>query len=246
VDKLFLQDLTAAEVIEGWVARAPVGLAFLDAECRYVRVNDALAALHELAPEDHVGRHVNEVGGEVSGRIRSAFERVLSQGETVIDVPLDASMLPGSGPGEHWTGSYYPLRDTDGHVRGIVYIVAELAEPGQASRQPDISEQGLRLALEGTETGLWEWDIAANAIRWSDKVGPLHGLPLESQPRDYETYLSEAVHPEDRDRLNDAVERAVRYGEGYELEFRVNTPDGEARWLATRAHVVAAGVSSRR
>jgi PAS domain S-box-containing protein len=239
VDKLFLQDLTAAEVIEGWVARAPVGLAFLDAECRYVRVNDALAALHELAPEDHVGRHVNEVGGEVSGRIRSAFERVLSQGETVIDVPLDASMLPGSGPGEHWTGSYYPLRDTDGHVRGIVYIVAELAEPGQASRQPDISEQGLRLALEGTETGLWEWDIAANAIRWSDKVGPLHGLPLESQPRDYETYLSEAVHPEDRDRLNDAVERAVRYGEGYELEFRVNTPDGEARWLATRAHVIA-------
>lgn len=62
MDTLFLQDLTAAEMIEGWVARAPVGLAFLDAECRYVRVNDALAVLHGLAPEDHVGRHVDEVG----------------------------------------------------------------------------------------------------------------------------------------------------------------------------------------
>jgi PAS domain S-box-containing protein len=238
VDKLFLQDLTAVEMIDAWVARASVGLGFLDEERRYVRVNDALARLHGLAPEDHVGRRVDEVSPDLAAEVRSALDRVLRDGEVVTDVPIDASTLPGSGAAGFWSGNYYPLLNADGRVRGVVCIVAELAEAGQTSRQPEISEQGLRLALAGTETGLWEWDIAPNKIRWSDKVGPLHGLPFGAQPADYESYLSEAVHPEDRDRLNEAVERAVRYGEGYELELRVNIPDGDVRWLATRAHVV--------
>ena len=178
MDKLFLQDLTAVEMIEGWVARAPVGLAFLDSDCRYVRVNDALARLHGLAPEDHVGRRVDDVAPDLPAQVRSALDRVLGDGEAVTDVPIEASTLPGSGAVGDWSGNYYPLRDADGHVRGVVCIVAELGEAGQGSRQPEISEQGLRLALEGTETGLWEWDIAPNTIRWSDKVGPLHGLPL--------------------------------------------------------------------
>ena len=43
-------------------------------------------------------------------------------------------------------------------------------------------EERLRLALEGTETGFWEWDVATDTVEWSYNMGPLYGLPRGTQP----------------------------------------------------------------
>jgi PAS domain S-box-containing protein len=101
-----------------------------------------------------------------------------------------------------------------------------------------ISEERLSVALEGTATGSWEWDIRADAIRWSEMVGPLHGLERGAQPGPFEEYVAR-VHPEDRERFTAAVGRSVIESRDYELEFRVVHPDGQVRWLWTRAHVLA-------
>jgi PAS domain S-box-containing protein len=101
-----------------------------------------------------------------------------------------------------------------------------------------ISEERLSLALEGTATGSWEWDIKADLVRWSETVGPLHGLERGAQPGKFDQYLA-GVHPEDRERLTAAVRRSVAEGLEYELEFRVVHPDGQVRWLWGRGHVLA-------
>jgi PAS domain S-box-containing protein len=101
-----------------------------------------------------------------------------------------------------------------------------------------ISEERLSLALEGTATGSWEWDIKADVIRWSEMVGPLHGMERGAQPGPFDEYVT-GVHPEDRERFTAAVARSVAEGLDYELEFRVVHPDGQVRWLWTRAHVLA-------
>jgi len=107
----------------------------------------------------------------------------------------------------------------------------------QAARELRISQERVRLALEGTNTGLWEWDIKADVIHWSDNLGPLHGLPRGAQPADFAEYI-ERIDPEDRPLLAADVRRAVEQGRGYEREFRTHRPDGEVRWLSARAHVV--------
>ena len=61
-------------------------------------------------------------------------------------------------------------------------------------------EERLRLALEGTETGYWEWFVDTDAIEWSDNMGPLYGLPRGNQPAGVEEFLDRIVHPEDRER----------------------------------------------
>ena len=43
-------------------------------------------------------------------------------------------------------------------------------------------EERLRLALEGTETGFWEWYVDTDVVEWSDNMGPLYGLPRGTQP----------------------------------------------------------------
>src|SRR4051794_36716972 len=99
-------------------------------------------------------------------------------------------------------------------------------------------EERLRLALEGSETGFWEWHVATDTIEWSDNMGPLYGLPRGTQPGGVEDFLERVVHPQDRAALAELIEAAVRDGKSYELDLRVTLPDRGERWLHTRARAV--------
>src|SRR4051812_4787910 len=95
-------------------------------------------------------------------------------------------------------------------------------------------QERLRLALEGTETGFWEWDIASDTVEWSDNIGPMYGLPRGSQPGGFEAYLEDCVAEPDRVTLRAHVRRAVEEGVSYEHDLRVALPDGGERWLHSR------------
>ena len=56
---------TCNALIGALQSTAPVGLACLDREFRYVHVNDALAAMNRLAVGDHIGRRVCDIAPEV-------------------------------------------------------------------------------------------------------------------------------------------------------------------------------------
>src|SRR6478735_9342875 len=100
-------------------------------------------------------------------------------------------------------------------------------------------EERLRLALEGTETGFWEWNVATDGVEWSDNMGPLYGLPRGTQPHGVADFLDRIVHPEDRERIAGIIQTALRDVTGYEFDLRVVLPDRGERWLHTRAQVLA-------
>src|SRR3954447_10289762 len=99
-------------------------------------------------------------------------------------------------------------------------------------------EERLLLALEGTETGFWEWDIASDAVEWSDNVGPMYGLPRGTQPAGFDAYLERCVDAADRAELRMLVRRAAEEGIPYEHDVRVRLPDGGERWLHSRVRVI--------
>src|SRR4051812_27494462 len=99
-------------------------------------------------------------------------------------------------------------------------------------------EERLRLALEGTETGFWEWFIDSDTIEWSENMGPLYGLPRGTQPGGLNDFLERIVHPQDRETLSRLIEVALRDGTSYEYDLRVSLPDRGERWLHTRARTV--------
>src|SRR3954469_844763 len=99
-------------------------------------------------------------------------------------------------------------------------------------------EDRLRLALEGTETGFWEWEIASDAVEWSDNVGPMYGLPRGSQPAGVGAYIERCVDAAERAELRMLVRRAAEEGIPYEHDVRVRLPDGGERWLHSRVRVI--------
>jgi PAS domain S-box-containing protein len=112
-----------------------------------------------------------------------------------------------------------------------------VAERDEALGRVRSSERRLVETLEDTETGAWEWDVAADAFAGSANLGPLLGMPEEEPASSYGDFLR-VVHPADRARVAEAGERARRDGAEAELEFRVVRSDGTVRWIWNRGTVV--------
>jgi PAS domain S-box-containing protein len=84
--------------------------------------------------------------------------------------------------------------------------------------------------------GSWEWDVRADAIRWSDELYRIFGVEPETFKATYEAYL-EHIHPEDRDMVHRTVQEAYETGSGYAFDHRVVRPDGSVRWVHGRGAV---------
>src|SRR5262245_46289826 len=67
---------------------APIGLAFVDTQLRYVSINDQLAEIHGRPAEAHLGRTVREVLPHVADLLEPLLRRVLATEQPIVDVEL--------------------------------------------------------------------------------------------------------------------------------------------------------------
>ena len=110
----------------------------------------------------------------------------------------------------------------------------ELAERRRAENELADSEARLRLATEAAEIGTWDYDPASGELRWDVRCKQLFGLSPEADVS-YEGSFIAGLHPDDRERANAAVQRALDpEGSGrYDIEYRtIGIEDGEQRWIA--------------
>ena len=121
----------AMNLLDALFSQAPVGLAYMDREGRYVRINETLARFNGLAVEAHPGRHAAEVVPSLWPRIVPALTDALERGEPVVN--RDVSGETDASPGEtrHWLVSYYPVR-TGSEVTGVGVVAIDETARRQA------------------------------------------------------------------------------------------------------------------
>ncbi len=129
-------------------------------------------------------------------------------------------------------GNASPLFDEDGQPRGSVGAFLDVTEWRRVEAALKDSEERLRLAIEATDLGLFDRDITTNTLRWSDRSKAIFGLPPDFPITLDEFYRR--LHPEDRQRVQNAIERALDpAGDGiYEADYRCVWDDGTVRWAA--------------
>lgn len=101
------------------------------------------------------------------------------------------------------------------------------------------SEQTLRLAQTIGLTAAFEWDIAADTVRWRPETAALYGFPEDSFSSDFDRWRA-SIHPDDRTAVGERIAKALETGH-FEAEWRVVWPDGSIRWLAGRAVITSDG-----
>lgn len=95
-------------------------------------------------------------------------------------------------------------------------------------------EEQLRLALEGAKLGMWDYDLVSGQIHWTEQCIAMFGLPPDTNIT-YEVFLN-ALHPSDREWVNETVTQAIANGEDYDIEYRSLWPDGTVHWIAAKGH----------
>jgi len=106
-------------------------------------------------------------------------------------------------------------------------------------RQIQSSEAHLAEAQRLSHMGSWVWQVAGgDALHLSDEWYRIYRFdPRRGMPR-WEERL-QRVHPEDRDKWQGTIERAIREKSDYNLEFRIVLPDGTLKWVHTVGHPVS-------
>ena len=112
---------------------------------------------------------------------------------------------------------------------------------GQVDEDPVTrAEQQLATAQRIAHMGSWEWDLATDAVCWSDELYRIYGLERRSYEVTFESFLAR-VHPEDRDRVMREVSAARDRGGRFAYRERIIRPDGSVRQLDTVGDVAADG-----
>lgn len=117
----------------------------------------------------------------------------------------------------------------------VLYIgtAIDITERKETEMALNENKKRFTFALEATNAGVWEWDVKADKVTWSDQIWALYGLELNCMPTSHKLCAS-TVHPDDWDMTFKKIMAAVNNGGEVKVEYRVCHPDGSIHWLTCR------------
>lgn len=141
-------------------------------------------------------------------------------------------------------GCYVP----DNHHRPLDNDEREILQMAVNSIAWAIENQRNRLSLEThlerlqrsqhyANIGTWDWNIQTGEVFWTETIAPLFGYSLGALETSFENFLA-AVHPDDRERVQQQVNACVETGARYDIDHRVVWPDGTVRWVNEKGAVL--------
>ena len=89
--------------------------------------------------------------------------------------------------------------------------------------------------LQAAGLGTGDWNIVADTLVWSPRCLALFGF-APGTSMTYQHFL-DAIHPDDRERVDEAVRTALEQHEDYSVEMRTAWPDGSLHWIRATGRV---------
>ncbi len=131
---------------------APFGLALLDLDLRYLRVNRHLAELNGASPAEHVGRTVGEMVPGLAPALQRALEAIV-EGSEPITLEVSGERRPEPGLRRTSQTTFFPVRE-DGELVGVAAIIRDETAARNADAQRErihALERTARSHAEGAE-----------------------------------------------------------------------------------------------
>ena len=108
-------------------------------------------------------------------------------------------------------------------------VALRTSEKAEVMSKLEKSEAFLKATGQMAKVGGWELDAANLDINWTEETCRIHELPLGHKPT-----LEEAInyyHPDERRKLLDSIQRALKYGETFDMEMRFISAKGNHLWV---------------
>jgi formate hydrogenlyase transcriptional activator len=117
------------ELLAAFLRSSNVGVGILDSNLRYLAVNKVLAEMNGVPAQDHLGKTVRDVLGEIGEPLEQKLSQVVAMGRGLkIEV---SGKVPSRKDSGHWIVDMFPLSSSEGAVTRIGAVVYELTAPKQ-------------------------------------------------------------------------------------------------------------------
>lgn len=219
----------------GWIYdTAPIGLAVLSPDCRYLQINQRLTDICGISVEDHLGRTVREMVPNIAGQVEQLVQSIVASGEPVTDIEVSGQRADGVGADRCWLTNWYPLKGPGGRVLGVNVAAEEITERKRAQAAVVASEQRYRALVRATSSLVWTATADGQFIESPEWCTFTDQSPDEACGS---RWLN-ALHPYDRDQVRDVWRKSVDKKSPFEVECRIRRRDGVYVWHQVRGNAV--------
>jgi PAS domain S-box-containing protein len=144
---------------------APIGLACLSRDCRYLLINQRLTEICGISVEGHLGHSVRDCVPALADSVEQIVRSIVKTGEPVIGIEV-AGQRADQVEVRSWVTYWHPLRTQDGEIIAVNVAAEEITERKRAERE-------IRSARDAAETALRHLrDIQASLIE-AEKLAAL-------------------------------------------------------------------------
>jgi two-component system, NarL family, sensor histidine kinase UhpB len=132
------------ERLSAFFSATTVGMAILDADLRFLQINDALADANGLPVSEHLGKTVREVVPDLAPTLEPVFQKLLATGEPVLNFEFKGETRAKLGVSRHWVASYFLIKTNAGTPGGLGTVVVEITDHKRAEEELRNSRERLR------------------------------------------------------------------------------------------------------
>lgn len=133
--------------------KAPVGLAYLDQDLRFIRVNDTLAALDGMSKGSHIGKHIRGVFPRVNEDLEILLRRVVDTNQPLLDMEIH-TIAEQIDKQRFFLIGIHPIQENDGRTN-IIMVVQDISQRKQAERQHAEVQEKYRMLFEASADGVF-------------------------------------------------------------------------------------------
>ena len=144
---------------------APIGLACLSPDCRYLQINQRLTEICGISVEDHLGRFVRDCVPALADSVEAIVRSIVKTGEPVIGVEVKGQRADQVEE-RHWVTYWHPLRASSGEIVAVNVAAEEITERKRAERE-------VRDARDAAETALRHLRETQDSLIEAEKLAAL-------------------------------------------------------------------------
>lgn len=213
----------------------PVPCYVIDAEGRLTLFNDAAVELWGFTPQlgaswTDDAPAIPVAAGDSLPSERSLVALALREKRAVRGV--EASVMRPDGSRRWVVPHPDPIFDAHGNCTGVVNVIMDVTEERIAHEKVQKTAAHLNLAITAGSLGDWNWDAVTDIISLSPRTQEIFGVA--SSAGFTRSSMRDLLHEDDRERTRVALRHAIETHTDYDIEYRVNRPDGSQCWVAAK------------
>ena len=208
---------------------APIELAFLSPDCRYLYINQRLSEICGISVEEHLGRTVRECVPALANSVEAIVASAVVTGEPAIGIEI-VEQRSNHAKDRTWITYWHALRGPDGDIVGINVVAKEVNERKRMEAALQRSEQQFYTLADSIPQLVWMANADGRIFwvneQWCEYTGAVEG----SGPRDWQELLA----PASRMEVSMRWAKSLRAGTALEMELSLLGRTGQYRPFLTR------------